>query len=90
MTSPREYADDDLVPAATAARLIGVSRSTIRKYADAGRVPVRRTPSNHRRFKVGDLRQWMTESETPAAAPPAQRSSAADDECPAAAGRLAS
>lgn len=53
----RSYADEDLVPVTAAAKIIGVSRTTMRKYADEGLVPSQRTPTNHRRFRVGDLRR---------------------------------
>src|SRR5436305_1389189 len=33
-----------------ASALVGVSPSTIRRWADAGRIPTQRTPGGHRRF----------------------------------------
>ena len=38
-----------------AADLLGVSASTVRRWADGGRIASRRTPSNQRRFSVDDL-----------------------------------
>ncbi len=61
MSSDREHADGDLVNTAAAARLIGVSPNTMRKYVDDGLLPVRRTPGGHRRYCVGDLRRLMPE-----------------------------
>jgi MerR family regulatory protein len=67
----REYADDDLVRVSIAARMIGVSRETMRKYGDDGLLPVRRTPGGQRRFRVGDLRGSRPRAaETPATSAP--------------------
>lgn len=38
-----------------AARLLGVDETTLRGWADAGKVPVFRTPGGHRRFHEADL-----------------------------------
>lgn len=43
------------VAVSEAARLALVSADTMRRYADAGKLPVYRTASNHRRFKVSDV-----------------------------------
>lgn len=61
MSQDREPADNDLVNTAAAARLIGVSPNTMRKYADEGLLPVRRTPGGQRRYCVRDLRKLMPE-----------------------------
>lgn len=60
------YDDDDLVSVATAARLLGVHAETVRRYEARGLIQAQRTPTNHRRFRVGDLRALIT-SEEPAA-----------------------
>ncbi len=38
-----------------AADLLGVHPATVRNWADEGKLPYRRTPGKHRRFRVGDL-----------------------------------
>ncbi len=43
-----------------AADLLGVSASTLRRWASQGRVPCRRTPSGQRRFLVEDLERCLT------------------------------
>ena len=42
-----------------AADLLGVSASTMRRWAAQGRIPCRRTPSGQRRFLVADLEQCL-------------------------------
>jgi predicted site-specific integrase-resolvase len=54
------YSDEALVALGPGAELIGVSRTTLRKYADDGLLPVFRTPTGQRRFRVGDLRALIT------------------------------
>jgi excisionase family DNA binding protein len=51
--------DTDLIPISAAARLLGVSVSSLRAWAAAGRVPHERTPGGHRRFDRAVLREWM-------------------------------
>ncbi len=45
-----------------AARYLGVAQSTIRKWSDSGRLPAFYTPGGHRRFRKGDLDQFLGES----------------------------
>lgn len=57
-------ADEDDAPGGAvglsgAAAIAGVSVSTLRRWADEGRVPSFRTAGGHRRFRVGDLRRTM-------------------------------
>ena len=42
-----------------AADLLGVSASTMRRWAAQGRIPCRRTPSGQRRFLVADLKRCL-------------------------------
>lgn len=44
---------------AAAAAIAGVSISTLRRWADEGRVPAFRTPGGHRRFRVADLQRAL-------------------------------
>ncbi|WP_224781263.1 helix-turn-helix domain-containing protein [Leucobacter sp. Psy1] len=46
---------DELLTVAEAAKLLGVSVDTIRRYSRAGTLATRRTPTNHRRFNRGDV-----------------------------------
>jgi excisionase family DNA binding protein len=64
--SSKSYSDEALVALGVAAQLVGVSRTTMRKYADDGLVPVYRTPSGQRRFQVSDLRALITREPAPA------------------------
>lgn len=41
-----------------ACRLLGVSEPTLRKWADAGRIAVFRTPGGHRRFTVEAIERF--------------------------------
>ena len=50
-----------------AARMIGVSKDTIRNYADKGVLPVNRTEGGHRRFKAQDIMRYI-EPHTPVVA----------------------
>jgi excisionase family DNA binding protein len=52
---------------------LGVAPSTVRRWADAGRIPARRTEGGHRRFDpaaVRALRATLTPAEAPHAGPP--------------------
>src|SRR5215218_3092109 len=42
-----------------AATHLGVAQSTVRKWADAERLPVFYTPGGHRRFRRGDLDEFV-------------------------------
>jgi excisionase family DNA binding protein len=47
---PKDQATSDLVSLGEAARLLGVSEGTLRRWADEGSVAVFTTPGGHRRF----------------------------------------
>lgn len=49
------YTDDDLVAIGVAARILGVSVSTVRRWEADGHVASQRTPGNQRRYLVADL-----------------------------------
>ena len=42
-----------------ACRMLGVDQSTLRRWSDAGKVPVFRTPGGHRRYAEDDLRALL-------------------------------
>ena len=44
-----------------ACKLLGVDQSTLRRWSDAGKVPVFRTPGGHRRYAEDDLRALLGE-----------------------------
>ena len=44
---------------AAAAEMLEVSEHTLRRWADAGVVPCRRTPSGQRQFLPGDLQRFL-------------------------------
>lgn len=58
---------DDLLAPAQAAALIGVTAETIRRYAEAGRLPHLVTPGGHRRYRRSDVLALV--------APPAEEAS---------------
>ena len=45
-----------------AAKYLGISESTLRKWADAGRLPAFSTPGGHRRFRTGDLDVFLDDA----------------------------
>lgn len=45
-----------------AAKYLGVAQSTLRKWCDAKRVPAFTTPGSHRRFRRGDLDEFVDQS----------------------------
>lgn len=58
MTKLNEY-----VKVAEAARILGVSQNTLRAWAEAGKVPMRRNPANgYRLFLRGDLERFLAQA----------------------------
>jgi excisionase family DNA binding protein len=53
--------DTNRLSVSAAARLLGVSVSSLRAWAAAGEVPHDRTPGGHRRFHREELRAWLAE-----------------------------
>jgi excisionase family DNA binding protein len=45
-----------------AATYLGVAQSTVRKWSDSGRLPAFYTPGHHRRFRRGDLDDFLSGS----------------------------
>ena len=54
------YRDDELVAIGVAARILGVSIDTVRRWDAAGHLSAHRTPGGQRRFRVGDLRALLS------------------------------
>jgi excisionase family DNA binding protein len=65
---PGAASESRLLTVSAAARLLGVSSSSLRAWAAAGRVPHVRTPGGHRRFELDELVRWLSER---GGAPPA-------------------
>jgi excisionase family DNA binding protein len=58
--TPSESGDDrQLLTSSQAARYLGVSLATIRRWTDAGHVSCYRTPGGQRRFSRGQLDQFI-------------------------------
>jgi excisionase family DNA binding protein len=60
--------DQEWLTLGQAARFLGVAESTIRRWADDGRVRAFYTPGRHRRFRLADL-QELVEGSGPRARP---------------------
>jgi len=54
--------EPDWLTLGQAAKYLGVAQSTIRKWSDQGRVPAFYTPGGHRRYRKGDLDQFLESS----------------------------
>lgn len=64
----------DYVTIAEASRLVGVAQNTLRAWADAGKVEVRRNPANgYRIFKRSELAAFLAQVEASAAPRPKPR-----------------
>jgi excisionase family DNA binding protein len=63
-----------------AAAFLGAAQSTVRKWADSGRLPAFYTPGGHRRFRRTDLEAFLTGGRTAPAA--AARILVVDDDGP--------
>lgn len=59
MARSDSYTDEAYVALGPGAELLGVHPTTLRLWADEGRVPVYRTPTNQRRFLVRELRDLL-------------------------------
>ncbi|MEX2080874.1 MAG: helix-turn-helix domain-containing protein, partial [Dehalococcoidia bacterium] len=58
--------DPSWITLGDASRLLGVSESTIRRWADANQLRSYRTPGGHRRIHEGDLREMLAGATPPA------------------------
>lgn len=54
-------AENPWLQVADAARYLGISPTTLRKWSDAGDVPYMRTKAGHRRFLISELDQFIKE-----------------------------
>ena len=64
----------DYVKIAEAADILGVSQTTLRKYAASGKVPVRINPGNgYRLFRRSDLQKFLREAAKPIAVATARK-----------------
>lgn len=61
MERSNTYREQDLLPIGRAARFVGVSIATLRRYEADGRISAKRTPGGQRRFAVSDLRTLLTD-----------------------------
>lgn len=59
--APPHIGGPRLLSVSAAARLLGVSSSSLRAWAAAGRVPCVRTPGGHRRFELDQLVSWLAD-----------------------------
>jgi excisionase family DNA binding protein len=59
-------AEPDWLTLGQAAKYLGVAQSTIRKWSDVGRLPAFYTPGGHRRYRRGDLDDFLKRSASPA------------------------
>lgn len=59
--SPADRGPAEWLTLGEASRFLGVDDSTLRSWADAGRVPTFRTPGGHRRFSRAALEQFLEE-----------------------------
>ena len=56
----------EYVKTAEAAETLGVSQTTLRKWAETGKIPVRRNPANgYRMFLRDDLENFLREAAKP-------------------------
>lgn len=60
-TRPRAEEGGRWLSIHAACELLGVDQSTLRRWSDAGKVPVFRTPGGHRRYAEADLRAMVGE-----------------------------
>ncbi len=59
MKKRRKNASGEWLSLKAAAAMLGVHPATLRAWADAGRIPSRRTAGGHRRFARQDLEAWL-------------------------------
>ncbi len=60
--------EPDWLTLGQAAKYLGIAQSTIRKWSDQGRLHAFYTPGGHRRYRRGDLDDFLQQSAQPAGA----------------------
>ena len=60
MTAPLVARDDGWFTLGQAAKYLGISESTLRKWTDEGRIQAFSTPGGHRRFRGSDLDEFLS------------------------------
>jgi excisionase family DNA binding protein len=56
----------EYVKVAEAAEILGVSQTTMRKYAESGKIPMRKNPANgYRLFRRSGLEQFLKKAAEP-------------------------
>ncbi|HJL18291.1 MAG TPA: helix-turn-helix domain-containing protein [Sandaracinaceae bacterium LLY-WYZ-13_1] len=58
-----ELPTDDLLTTSEAADALGVSPTSIKRWADAGRLPAQKTAGGHRRYRRGDVEHMRRQGE---------------------------
>ena len=65
-----ESTDNEWLSLAEASALLGVAAATLRRWGDAGKVPMKRTLGGHRRFSRTGLLNTMEEAQSRDQTPP--------------------
>ena len=60
-----EITTDSLLTSHQVGRLLQVSRRSVNNWIEQGRIPAFRTPGGHRRVRVADLMDFLTENDFP-------------------------
>ena len=61
--------DNEWLSLTEASKLLGVHKTTVRRWTDSGHLPCFRTPGGHRRFRISELTAWMEGKQTTALVP---------------------
>lgn len=63
MEDTHSDSNSQMVAVGDAARLLGVSVKTIRRWEASGKISGRRTPGGQRRFRLSDINELLGENE---------------------------
>lgn len=61
MANTKSYSGDDLLSAGEAVKTLPISRSTLLRAEEAGKITPFRTPGGHRRYRRSDLDSLFTQ-----------------------------
>lgn len=75
MNDIQGYETDQRIPVGEAARILGVSITTLRRWEREGRITPGRTPGGQRRYSIADV-EALAAGESPALASGADRKAA--------------